>query len=182
MDYRPYLLCLSLVIAPGYVAPVIAENCSTSSREDSLTILSIVERVELTAANRVVEALVDTGAQTTSLDARNVRIERTKTAFYVDYELVDRKTGRVSHHRDDVVRMVRIIRHDGSRLLLPVVKMHLRVAGVTRYIDVSLMDRRAFPYAMLLGRNFMGDTILVGNRPLASAADTAPAQQLADRS
>ena len=53
---------------------------------------------------------------------------------------------------------------DGNRLLLPVIKMHLRVGQLSRHVEVSLMDRRAFPYAMLLGQNFIGDDLLVDNR------------------
>ena len=74
-----------------------------------------IEKVMIVPGRRwKVEAKLDTGADTSSLDARNIRRVRVGDKAYVRFSVFDPLTGESVSLRRPYVRSVRIRRHDGQ--------------------------------------------------------------------
>ncbi|MEZ5331767.1 MAG: RimK/LysX family protein [Thermoanaerobaculia bacterium] len=110
----------------------------------------------------VLEAKMDTGADTTSLDIIKMRRYRRDgkpwVSFWVDDPNDDNRRIRFERR---VLRYSRIKRHSGERDSRPVVGIDICLGTVTRRVEVNLVDRSEFDYPLLVGRNFMAGEILV---------------------
>jgi hypothetical protein len=101
-----------------------------------------------------VPARVDTGAATTSLDARNLSV----AGDTVTFTLPSRPEGSAI-----TVPIVawRYIRSSGSRERRPVVEMELCIASKRLRARVNLNDRSNMKYPMIIGRNVTTGNFLV---------------------
>ena len=100
-----------------------------------------------------IEAKLDTGADTSSLDAHNIRRVRVGEKRYVRFAVRHPETGELVELRKPYIRRVRIKRHFGNYQRRYVVRMQVCVGERTRSIEVNLVDRNEFEYPMLLGRS-----------------------------
>src|SRR5690606_8978545 len=153
---NPFLVLLALAFCtPG---------ASFASERDDARVLEIfgwVERVELLEGRLSVKAKLDTGAETSSLDASNIeRFERDGDRW-VRFEVTDAKTGETHEIEKRIVRNVRIVRHDEEPQRRPVVKLDVCFGPFLREIEFNLVDRSSFIYPVLLGRNALEDFALV---------------------
>ncbi len=105
-------------------------------------------------------ARVDTGAATSSLDARNIRVRRRSGKRSVRFTLVSDDGSRVAldlplsgYHR--------VASADSGIERRPVVRIAICVAGLRGETEVSLNDRSSMQYRMLLGRNALEGRFLV---------------------
>ncbi|MBT8132831.1 MAG: RimK/LysX family protein [Gammaproteobacteria bacterium] len=106
-------------------------------------------------------AKLDTGADTSSLDARNVRRVRVKNKRYVRFDVNDPETGETISLRRPYVRTVRIREHNGQHQRRRVVLMSICLGDQARTIEVTLADRNEFSFPMLLGRSALGGLAIV---------------------
>lgn len=120
-----------------------------------------VERVQLHPLGISVKAKLDSGAQTSSLDARNIRVVRQGKQRYVRFDFIDPETKKVTPMRLKRVRGVRIIRHSGNHQRRHVVELDLCLGQHLRKIEVNLIDRSNFIYPLLLGRHALQDIALI---------------------
>lgn len=108
------------------------------------------------------EAKVDTGAYTSSLHCKQMKLDR--DAMRVRFVIPDPKTGRV---RDGVrvetaVRDVRSVRSsNGLTEERVVVKTEIELGNRMYPIELTLTDRSAMRYPVLLGRTFLSGRFLV---------------------
>lgn len=107
------------------------------------------------------DAKLDTGADTSSLDARNIRRVRFKGKRYVRFSIEDPESGEVVSLRRPYVRTVRIRRHDGDHQRRYVVLMSICLGSEQRTIEVTLTDRDVFDNPMLLGRSALEGLAIV---------------------
>lgn len=98
-------------------------------------------------------AKLDTGADTSSLDAHNIRRVRVGDKAYVRFTVRHPESGEFVELRKPFVRRVRIKRHGGLYQRRYVVRMQVCVGDITRAIEINLIDRAEFDYPMLLGRS-----------------------------
>lgn len=98
-------------------------------------------------------AKLDTGADTSSLDAHNIRRVRIGDRAYVRFTVRHPETREFVELRKPFVRRVRIKRHGGLYQRRYVVRMQVCVGDRTRAIEINLVDRATFAYPMLLGRS-----------------------------
>jgi len=117
-------------------------------------VIGAEEYVRILPYGFTVPARVDTGAATTSLDARNIRVEDSTVTFTlppqwggatITASIVDWKH----------------IRTSGSRKKRPVVEMELCIASRKLRARVNLNDRSHMRYPMLIGRNVITGNFLV---------------------
>lgn len=120
----------------------------------SESVYGYLEYVVVRPCEEEFKAKLDTGATTSSIDARDVERFERDGDDWVRFELVGRAGQRVEVERP-VVRWVRIKEHDGSHDRRPVVEMEVCLGRSVREVEVSLADRSEFNYAVLLGRNFL---------------------------
>ncbi len=147
------------------------EDCKSTSQSSDLMVIGEVEYVTVEDAFTQ-QARIDTGAQTTSIDARNIKKFERDGKAWVDFELHGRDK-QVQHFKLPVSRTVNIKRHGGEPIERYVVQMNVKIGEHAELIDVSLADRESFEYAILIGRNFLQGHALVDVRHKFLALDEA---------
>jgi len=121
-----------------------------------------IERVILSPElNWKLDAKLDTGADTSSLDAHNIRRVKYKGQSYVRFSIKNPESGEMVSLRRPYVRTVRIRRHSGNHQRRRVVLMTVCLGAVERTIEVTLTDREFFDYPMLLGRSALSGIAVV---------------------
>lgn len=129
--------------------------------EGDLEILGWVENARLTDPAIALKAKLDTGAETSSLDAEVIKKFRQDGRRWVRFRVSDRDTGEEFIIVRERVRTIGVVQHDGSRQTRPVVEMELCIAGRLMRTEVSLIDRREFIYPLLLGRSTLESFALI---------------------
>ena len=131
-----------------------------AARQD-LEILGWVERAQLPAVGISLKAKLDTGAETSSLDARIIKKFRKGGKRWVRFAVTDRDNGEEHVLVHERVRTIGVVQHDGSRQTRPVVIMTVCIAGRRMEAEMSLIDRSEFIYPLLLGRSALASFALV---------------------
>lgn len=120
----------------------------------SLSIIGRNEHVAISQADMLMQAKVDTGADSTSIDARLIeRFERDDEAW-VRFEVRTNNDEVVTFERE-IVDTVRIIGAGDDAQERLVVDIDLCVGDVHRTVEVNLADRTGLEYRLLLGRGFL---------------------------
>ncbi len=125
---------------------------SPASADQSKDIFGWVERVLVGETRLSMKAKLDTGAETSSLDALRIKKFRRSGKRWVEFVVTDSDTGRRVNFKKPLLREVRIKRHDGRSQLRPVVAVDICLGDHLRRVQVSLIDRSEFLYPVLLGR------------------------------
>jgi len=123
-------------------------------------IIGAVENVRLIPPNVILKARIDTGAKTTSIDARNITPFEHKGKQWVKFDCVSSKQ-QVYTIKKKVISTVQIKRHGKGPQTRFVVKMRITLGDISRLIEVNLNDRDAYTYPILIGRNFLRDNFIV---------------------
>lgn len=137
-----------------------SEGEADAGFEDKL-IVGQVEQVRLTPPGRVMEARIDTGANTSSLDARDVQPFERDGEDWVRFKVYDREEETTTEHERPVVRRVRIIsssEEDDSR---PVVELQFELGPIATRAEFTLANREGLSYPVLIGRNILRDLMVV---------------------
>ena len=152
------LLVASLTLFAGGEGSTTAETSSpeTSAKEcDGKLLIGEVEWVYLPAAKLKMKARIDTGATTTSIDARDIRIQERDGKKWAIFTLVDREKDTKVELEKTVVKVVSIKRHGMEDQKRYAVKMRLNLGSISEMVIVTLNDRSRFDYPVLIGRNFL---------------------------
>jgi hypothetical protein len=152
-----YFTALGLVA----VLALAAAPPRASADEGGKTIFGHVERVIISDKGFSVKARLDTGAQTSSLDAHNIQRFRRGEKRYVRFDVMDPDTGEFVTLERELVRNVLIRQHSGPSMRRPVVKLRLCIGHLVRDVEVNLTPRNEFLYPFLIGRSAMKGTIIV---------------------
>ncbi len=153
------LLCLAaLALAPRAVAGETA-------------IAGWTERVRLLPSELELAAKLDSGAENSSLHIERQRFFRKGGKRWVRFTVEGESGRRVAFERR-VMRYAAIKSHSGRSDRRPVVEMKICLGGVTKKIEVNLVDRSRLEYPILIGRSFLAgeyliDTSAVELHPLA---------------
>lgn len=159
------LVCCYTSIGYGNDAPIVEKR-----------IMGWVENVYLPPSNTKLKAKLDTGAKTSSIDARDIepfekngepwvrfKVVRNGREAYVD------KHGRHHPAKPDidltferkVARVARIKRHKRKSMERYVINLPLIIGGREYEPEFSLTNRRKFIYPVLLGRRFLKEIAIV---------------------
>lgn len=120
-----------------------------------------VEWVTLPDAGLRLKTKLDTGAATSSIHAVNIERFKRDGVRMVKFDLVDPDSQEAIARELEVERSVRIREHNGSFQRRPVVAMDICIGGLSRTIEVNLVDRSEFNYPFLLGRSAMSGNVIV---------------------
>lgn len=122
-----------------------------------------------------VTAKLDTGAETSSINAPRYREFDNGGQRYVSFEFVD-NDGDELVIKAPVVRIARIRRAGVGKRDRLVIRLKVCVAGVTREAEFTLADRSGLAYPVLIGRNILAGSIHVdsGNKLLWSGGCAKP--------
>ncbi|MGF1543272.1 MAG: ATP-dependent zinc protease [Parvularculaceae bacterium] len=141
-----------------------------TSRGDPI-ILGYLENVYLGNLKLSMKGKLDTGADTTSVFARDVEIyKKGKRDNWVRFRLIG-KDGRTVNYDQNVIRFVRIKTKTGGNIRRPVIHLPLCVGGRTGLAEINLADRSEFNYDVLIGREFLAHRVVVDSSRTYSATE-----------
>jgi hypothetical protein len=123
-------------------------------------VIGEVEDVYLPIHGLELEGRVDTGATTTSIHALDIVAFERDGNKWVRFNLIDEK-GEKHMIKRPLERTIRVKRHESEGQERYVVKMRVNLSSLSKFIDVSLVDRSNYSYPVLIGRNFLGGSALV---------------------
>lgn len=128
----------------------------------SKDIFGWIEKVEIGESRLLLEAKLDTGADTSSLHASKIHRYRQKNGDrWVNFLVTDSDTGRRIRFKKRLIRYAYIKEHEGPSQRRPVVRMQICLGDHLDEVEVSLVDRSGFDYPVLLGRNALEQVALV---------------------
>lgn len=120
-----------------------------------------VENVLLVADNVRLKAKLDTGANTSSINAEDVQVFRRDGERWVAFTITNPSTGDPIRYERRRTRAVKIRRPDGTFDRRQVVRMQVCLGNYLREFEVTLADRSELTYPMLIGRNALENLALV---------------------
>jgi hypothetical protein len=126
-----------------------------------LIILGWAETVTLIDAGFKLRAKLDTGAETSSLDARIIKNFRKDGKRWVRFAITNPKTGEEHVLVRERLRTIGVVQHEGINQVRPTVVLQMCVADRLLDVEVSLVDRSEFSYRLLLGRSALASIALV---------------------
>lgn len=131
--------------------------------------LGYLEDVRVGALGLSMKGKLDTGADTSSVYARDIELyERKKNDNWVRFRLVG-KNGRSIRYDQNVIRFASIKDKRGGRIRRPVIHLPICVGGKEGVAEINLADRSEFDYDILVGREFLAHRIAVdSSRTFAS--------------
>lgn len=144
---RNWLILLTLFSCSG----AIAAGDKDAPKEQLMT-LGWVEHAYLIEPNYPLKAKLDSGAKTSSLDARIIKAFRQYGKRWVRFAVQNPKTGEETILVRERERTIGIVQHEGKSEVRPTVNIDICIAGQRHDIEVSLVDRENFTYPLLLGR------------------------------
>jgi hypothetical protein len=150
-------------------------NCSGAlADQSSLPVAGWLEYATLPSGLKL-HAKLDTGAETSSINAVDMEPFMRDDDDWIRFSLTDLKGRKVTLERA-VVRTATIKRHFGEKQQRAVVNLEICVGSIKHYTEVSLIDRAGLNYPLLIGRNFLGNALLVdsGHTYLLPTDCTAP--------
>ena len=127
------------------------------------SIFGWIERVKLMDSNLIMEAKLDTGADTSSINAPDTEEFDKDGEDWVRFEITD-ADGDSHTFELPIERTVRI-RSAAGTTRRHVVSMDMCLGHIRRTAEINLADREELSYQMLIGRNFMEDYVLVDSGP-----------------
>ncbi|MAN80765.1 MAG: hypothetical protein CMM77_16535 [Rhodospirillaceae bacterium] len=124
-----------------------------------LKTLGLIETVRIQPEDIDIRAKVDTGAENSSLDAREWETFEHDGATWIRFTL--HLDGGENRTLERPLGRMTVIHRAGSRQERPIVMMTLCVGNVARAVEVNLAERPKLTYRMLLGASFLTGAFVV---------------------
>tara|TARA_B110000114_G_C14921381_1_gene328621 strand:- start:22 stop:468 length:447 start_codon:yes stop_codon:yes gene_type:complete len=134
---------------------------ATTAGKMHLPIVGAVEWTKVEPSNLVLESRIDTDADTTSIHAEDIQLIEKDGRRYVQFVLLDPSDGARHPQELRLRRRVIIKQNNGPDDRRYVVRMWLTLGTSRARVDVNLSDRTDFEYPLLIGRNFLTDSLIV---------------------
>ncbi|RMH17396.1 MAG: hypothetical protein D6696_15830 [Acidobacteria bacterium] len=148
--------------ALGLVLALLASAAAGAAAAESKDLFGWAERVLIGPGRLQLDAKLDTGADTSSLDAAHIRRIRRGNQRLIRFELIDRESGETITVERPLIRRATIKRHGGEHQRRPVVAIDVCLGThLLRQIEVTLIDRSEFNYPLLLGRSALEGVAVV---------------------
>ncbi len=136
------------------------QTVQTPSHIDGRLVLGIREMATLPNLNLKMEAKLDTGAENSSVDARNIQFFERDGKKWVKFDLPSTSEGTVPMELP-LKGTIKIKRPGLPSLERPVVMMTITIGDITQSVPVSLINRNKFTSPLLIGRSFMQDLAII---------------------
>ena len=124
-------------------------------------IFGYIEDVRVMELERSMRAKLDTGATTSSIDARKIEKFEKDDEEWVRFTVVNRDTEERQVIEEPVARIVHIKRHGKDPQERYVVELELCIGDRLIEEEVSLTSRKKWNYPLLVGRNHLAGHVLV---------------------
>jgi hypothetical protein len=140
---------------------LVAICASVAAAPRELVILGWVEHVVLVEPGFRLRAKLDSGAETSSLDARIIKKFRQGGKRWVRFAVTNPRTGEEHVLVRERERTIGVVQHDGVNQVRPTVRVQMCVSDRLLDVEVSLVDRGEFTYRLLLGRSALESFALI---------------------
>ncbi|MGN1062695.1 MAG: ATP-dependent zinc protease [Alphaproteobacteria bacterium] len=126
----------------------------------SMGIIGAVEPVYFLPMKSPLFARIDTGAESSALDAQNIRPFEREGEKWVAFDIINRQNGAREHFEKRIYRQMTIKRigQDEERIS---VLMTIKMGKERITAQFSLTDRSKFDYQALIGRNILTGRAIV---------------------
>ena len=146
---------------PTQQPPGLAADCECPETELPGIIIGEVEYALVGSRGLLKKARIDTGATTSSIGIASLtRFERDGDKW-LRFTVNDRLEGGFQTFERPLIRLVDIKRHDAEANRRPVVTLKITIGDLARDVEVTLANRDAFDFPLLIGRNFLEGRVLV---------------------
>ncbi len=138
-----------------------AQETAPAAIENTKLVVGRKEKIYFPALEITFEGRIDTGAESSSMDARDIKRFERDGSKWVRFT-VYRGDTEVKTLERPVVRWVRVFQStdiDGDRR--PVVQLAFKMGDVEDVADFTLTDRAHLDYSVLVGRNILTDLMVV---------------------
>ena len=125
-----------------------------------LRVIGAVEPIYFLPMKSPFLSRIDTGAETSSIDADEVRTFEREGEKWVAFNLINRETGEKYHFEKRIKRQPMVKRINGSEERIVVV-MNIKMGEKIIKAEFSLAHRDRFNYQGLIGRNILTGRVLV---------------------
>ena len=149
---------------------------ATTAGEMHLPIVGGLEWVTLDPVGLRMRARMDTGLETSVCHAEAIRLIEIDGRRTVQFTVTDAETGVPDTFQLPLKRILRMKQAEGEVERRYVVRMAVILGEQRTPIDMALVNREKFEHKLLLGRNFLVDTVIVdvSRRDLVITPDAAP--------
>lgn len=159
---------------PAIVMILVLSCPGQAMAQQGKLIFGWVEEVVVSRSAFTMHAKLDTGADTSSLDAQDIERFDRDGEPWVRFTLSGEEDAETTTLERPLVRDVLIKRHRGPSQRRPVVKVPVCLGPFLMDIEVSLIDRSNFNYPVLIGRAAMeGVAVVDGERALTHEPECA---------
>jgi len=134
------------------------ENLNTE-KSDAKSIIGAIEKVRLVPPNMELKARIDTGAKTSSIDARKITPFERDGKEWVRFMCHSANKEHTIERK--IVKTILIKRHGEESQRRYIVNMRIVLGNVSQLVLVTLNDRETYTYPILIGRNFLRDYFIV---------------------
>ena len=152
-----YLGLLTIVFVLSTISTVVHSQTKTK-----VGIYGYLEKAMLVEATLEMEAKLDTGADNSSLNARDITYFDREGKKWIRFN-VEGDDGRNAIFERELIRTAVIKGRTGSDATRPVVKLRICVGRKSETVEVNLTDRTNYRYPLLLGRSFLEKGFLVNS-------------------
>ena len=133
-----------------------------SQTANNIGIYGYLEKARLVEAALNMEAKLDTGADHSSLDARDMEFFQREGKQWVRFQVTG-DDGRDATFEREVIRTAVIKQRTGANARRPVVMLRICLGRHSATVQVNLTDRSDLSYPLLLGRSFLENGFLVNS-------------------
>lgn len=132
--------------------------------KNNKTIMGWLEKVVILPYKIELTAKLDSGADRSSIHARNIEIFEKDGAKWVSFTLEYKNKNNIVHQiqvEKPLVRKVHIKRHAAKSVERAVVSFDFYLGGKKESAEFTLANRGNFKYPVLLGRQFLKKNIVI---------------------
>jgi hypothetical protein len=151
---------IGLLREPPPVAAAI--ECPAPQPAAAKLVVGQLEQVWLPDLELALPARIDTGAETASLDAHDIRIFERDGRNWVRFKLQHPQTAEPLLLERRLVRTAAIIQSNVEEAeRRPVIRLAIRIGHIDQVAEFTLSDRSHLDYQVLVGRNILRDVMVV---------------------
>ena len=106
------------------------------------------------------QARMDTGAETSSIDAQNIRPFERDGEKWISFDIINRKNNQKHHFEKPLIRKTTIVRTLKKEKRY-VINLSIKMGNEIINEEFTLNDRSNFEYQILIGRNIINGRFLI---------------------
>jgi len=160
--YLPFLALAAFTAAIGLAGPRATAQTggATGTPGSTPVMVGWAERARIFPGNLPMQAKLDTGANTSSLNVESYEIIEHDGKKWARITAANRANAKRTYELE-IVRFSKTKDHNGPLRMRPVVQLYICIAGIRKSAELNISKRGKFIYKLLLGRRFLANTFTI---------------------